>query len=566
MPQIRSPSLLARCAIATHLLMGLPLLAAAQPIPGAGDVVRDLPPPSPLKTLPAQPAPSGVPSSGAAIAPDVRFVLREVRFPPTRAVPEAEVFRAVTPYLKREIGSSDISAIAASIRRLYEDRGFGLVGIGFPRQVVSEGVLEIIIVEPNFGRIVVEPGSPPPHAESRTRAVIDYFGLRSGEPLNLLRLDRAMFTLNDWPGTAARASLTPTADEGTYNLAIQTERRRSWDASMDFDNYGGASSGRYRFGGLFRWNNPTGLGDNVDIRALVSNRNGVTVGRLGYEIPLGATPWRMGAGYTRVGYELGDAFAPLEARGSADVLDVSVSYPILRSRERNLIGRVALEDKRLEDRFDAVNVKTNKGIKSMQASLSFEARDALFGGGYTGGALGVQAGRLDIETPNAKADDAGLGDRATQGSFTKLSVQASRLQAMSRRLSAFVGLAGQWASKNLDNAEKLTLGGAKGVRAYPTAEGSSDEGVVLNAELRFWIDQRWTTFTFFDWGHGTLHKRPSPGAENTRVLRGAGLGLQFSGPESFNVKATLGWRGHEQVLSETDDERPRFLLQVQRPF
>lgn len=515
----------------------------------------------PAPTAPTAPA-------DAPPAQDAPFVMREIRLPKTQAVPEDEVFNVVARHLRRAVGPAEMTTIAADIRRLYDSRGLGLVSIGVAVQDQSSGALEIIIIEPRIAQVQVEAGAQPPISEARARQVLHNFDLKPGASLNLNRLDRAMFTLNDWPGVTARATLSPTGDEGAYNLVLAVEAGRKFDASIDYDNHGSASSGRHRLGGLLRWNNPLGVGDNLDIRALVSNAQRVTVGRLAYELPLGATPWRAGAGVSRVSYELGEAFAALGAVGSADVVDVSLSYPLLRAREHNLAGRVALESKRLEDRFDAVvpALRSNKRIDDLQLGLSFEARDALFGGGYTGGSLGLQAGRLRIVTADVRAFDAALGDRATQGQFSKVNAQVTRLQAITRTLSGFVGIAGQWASKNLDNAEKLTLGGAKGVRAYPGGEAPSDQGLIVNAELRWWIDPAWSAFGFYDWGHGTLQKRPAPGVDNTRILRGVGLGVQFSKAELLSFKASLGWRGNEPVLSESGDDRARLLIQAQKPF
>jgi hemolysin activation/secretion protein len=523
------------------------------------------PPPAPPGTT-APPAPPGAALARAPATEEAPFVLSEIRLPRTLALPEQEVFGVVAPFLRRAIGNEQLAEIAKRIRDLYDSRGYGLVGVGLAMQDMASGSLEVSIVEPRIGRVQIDSGAEPPISDARTRRLLDELGLRDGEPLNLQRLDRAMFTLNDWPGVSARATIVPTGDEGQFNLVLVVERGRAYNASIDYDNHGSASSGRHRLGALLRWNNPLGVGDNLDVRALVSNARRVTVGRVSYELPVGATPWRAGVGYSRVTYELGGSFQALGAVGSADVVDASVSYPLVRARDRNVALRAALETKRLEDRFDAFGVQSNKRIDGLQLGLSFEARDALWGGGFNGGSVGLQVGRLRIATADVNANDAALGDRATQGGFTKVSAQVTRLQAITTTVSTYFGVAGQWASKNLDNAEKLTLGGAKGVRSYPGGEAPSDQGLIVNAELRWWIDPAWSAFGFYDWGIGGLQKRASPGTDNRRILRGVGLGVQFSNPELLAFKASLGWRGSEPVLSETGDSRVRLLLQAQRPF
>lgn len=496
--------------------------------------------------------------------PVVKFTITSVRFTPTRAVPESELQQVVKPWLNREIVATDLAVVAVALRRFYEERGYGLVGVGFPTQDLAQGVLQIAIVEPRIVRVTVESPDKPPISPQKISAVLARNGVAKDEPLDVLALDRAMYTLNDWPGVAAKSTLLPTGDEGRYAIAVQTEARRGWDASVDADNYGSESTGRYRAGALLRWNNPTGSGDNLDLRASVSSGKGTLVGRLGYEVPLGSSAWRLGAGISRVEYELGQDFAGAGAVGSANVADVSLSYPFIRTRDRNLVGRVALTSKKLVDEFGDT---TEKKVRGGEFGLSFENRDAFAGGGFTGGNVSLQFGKLDIESDVYRNYDAGLGDRATQGSFRKLGVQVNRLQAIVPRVSLFVGLVGQFASKNLDNAEKMTLGGARGVRAYPSAEGSSDEAAVLNTELRLWIDPQWTGFVFYDAGHGKRFKRPDDdGRPNTLNLHGSGLGVQYTNPELFTLKAAVARRGDEPVTSEADDKRTRFLVELQHAF
>lgn len=543
----------------THLpLRTLPMaLALAFPLTSHGQTEAPA-----LRNAPQAAEAASAPRATAR--PLVKFTITSVRFTPTKAVPEAELQQVVKPWLNREIVATDLAVVAVALRRFYEERGYGLVGVGFPTQDLAQGVLQIAIVEPRIVRVTVESPDRPPISPQKITAVLERNGIAKDEPLDVLALDRAMYTLNDWPGVGAKSTLLPTGDEGRYAIAVQTEARRGWDASVDADNYGSETTGRYRAGALLRWNNPTGSGDNLDLRASVSSGKGTLVGRLGYEIPLGSTAWRLGAGISRVEYELGQDFAGAGAVGSANVADVSLSYPFIRTRDRNLVGRVALTSKKLVDEFGDT---TEKKVRGGEFGLSFENRDAFAGGGFTGGNVSLQFGKLDIESEVYRNYDAGLGDRATQGSFRKLGVQVNRLQAVVPRVSLFVGLVGQFASKNLDNAEKMTLGGARGVRAYPSAEGSSDEAAVLNTELRLWIDPQWTGFVFHDAGHGKRFKRPDDdGRPNTLNLHGSGLGVQYTNPELFTLKAAVARRGDEPVTSEADDKRTRFLVELQHAF
>lgn len=503
------------------------------------------------------PAPAAAAASAPMLAPIAqgRFLLREVRFSPTKAVSTAELQQIVKPFIGKLLDATDLTVISTAVRRVYEARGLGMAAVGYASQDLTSGVLQVSIVEPNVAQVVVESPPQPPVSRERVVRVLESVGVRNGQPLDLAALDRAMFTLNDWPGVAAKATLLPSGDEGQYKVSVQTERRRAWDASVEADNHGSAAGGRYRYGTLLRWNNPAGIGDNLDLRLMASGGAGTTVGRLGYEAPVGATPWRAGLGFSRVGYELSEEFAG--ATGSANVVDASLSYPLVRGRDRNLVTRLAVQNKKLEDRIgDATS--SDKSITAFDASLAFESRDALGGGGFNGGSLGVTAGRL-------KYDD-GATEDTPQGSYSKLNLQASRLQALGRGFTLLAGVAGQWTNKVLDNAERITLGGDKGVRAYPVAEGSSDVGAIVNLELRHWFNPVWSAYTFYDWGHGRDRAQDMLTGNGRRTLHGYGLGVQFTHPDVFTLKASLGLRGKEQVRSEPDNPKARLLVQVQRSF
>ncbi len=565
---IRGARSLATALLATAALLSAPR-AHAQAPPGAGDLARTLPPPPALAASAVAP-PSATAIRSPAPPPSAagmqRFLLKEVRFSPTSAIANAELQAIAAPYLNRNVDPSDLGALSAALQQRYQERGLALVAIAFPSQEVSAGVLNVAIVEPRLGRISIVQGGEPAISEARALGLIAYAGLAPGRPLDLRQLDRAMFSINDLPGVGAKATLTPSGDEGVFDIVIETEARRAWDLALDLDNHGAKSTGAWRAGGLGRWNNPLHIGDNLDLRVLGSNHHGLTLGRLAYEAPVGYTPWRASLGVSRIDYQLSGTFSALQANGVAVVSDAAVSYPVIRSRARNLIVRLGVENKDLEDRFDALDLRTDKRIRDVVAGASFEDHDTLLGGGFTGASAQLETGSLRIDTDNVRAEDAALGGQATQGHFSKANLQLSRLQTISDRVLFYVGATGQWASKNLDGAEKLTLGGATAVRAYPAAEAPSDQGIVVNGELRYFIDPSWTVFALYDWAKGKLRKRPDPLSENTRIIDGSGIGVYFSDPRIFTLKASLAWRGRDRPQSETGNDSPRFYVQVQRPF
>lgn len=534
--------------------------------PGAGEALRD-------NKLQDQrvPAPTGGASSGAqspapAASTGLSFVLQGLQLKGAKAIAPEQWQAVAQPYVGRSVGDRELGVIIAGIRQLYEDQGLGLVGLGFPAQDVSTGLVTIDVVEPRLGRIDVPLGRSAPVSADRVQGLLRFFGVSAGGALNLRDLDRVLFALNDMPGVQAKGSMTPAGDEGVYNLAIQVQAKRAWDASLTLDNQGSRFTGEWRLGAGARLNNPLGLGDNLDARTTWSTGGGVKVGRVSYELPVAYTPIRWSVGASQVDYDLRGVFADLSAHGTGRVVDTALSYPFIRSRSQTLVGRFGYEFKRMEDRVDLIALNEQKSIRSWVLSAAYEGRDNVLGGGYVGALVQWRQGQLGLNDPSAIDLDKALGRYGVHGHFYKLEAQVSRLQAITRDWSVYAAVNRQWASRNLDGAEKIALGGPGGVRAYAASEGAADQATLATLEVRWWLSQQWTVFALYDWARGERLKRPFIAEGNSFILRDAGLGLSASYPEWATVRATVAWRGSREPQSDTRDPRPRLFVSAQHAF
>jgi hemolysin activation/secretion protein len=530
-------------------------------------VLRDIPPPPPA--MPALPELAPLDAAApAAKAPAVSFVLREFHVKGATALQPERITQLTDPYMGKPMGEAELGALVGALRKAYDDLGLGLTAVGFPTQDVSQGVLNIDVVEPKLGRIQIPTGTDAPVTAQRVQGLLALFCLKTGAPLNTRALERVMFALNDTPGVQAKASLSPAGDEGVYNLSIQAQPRRAWDAVLAGDNHGIGDAGRWRTMGMLRLNNPLGIGDNLDVQAMLSNTRDVKVGRVAYELPVGYTPARLSLAYAKVVYSLGGQFESYDAHGVARVVESNLTYPLIRSRTRTLMARLGGEAKSLTDELGAFDSRRDKRILGAVAALNYESRDGLLGGGFTGASAQFHWGHLRFKSTDQQAEDAALGDYGMAGRFGKVELQYARLQALDRTVSLYGSVRQQLASRNLDPAEKIGLGGPRGVRAYPTTEGASDEATLLTGELRYWIDPNCTVFALYDWAKGR-RVRNVPATElpsNDIFLRGAGVGLALSYPQWATIKATLAWRGKQRAETDTGHDQPRLYLQAHHTF
>ncbi|MFM2069288.1 MAG: hypothetical protein RLZZ584_4197, partial [Pseudomonadota bacterium] len=537
---------LARAALLATLPLGGAAVAqapaaAAMPVPPAGATSVAASAPAPV-VAPA-PAPAGA-------------VLVEWLLPELRSLGAAELQALLQPWVGRAMTAAEVQAVRSAVAGRLEARGLGLGGVAVRPVAGRPGTWRLLVVEPRLRRIDFAPGADVPLSDVHVAALLERHGLRAGELLDLRALDQALYRLNDLPGVAASATLAPTGEEGVYDLVLERSLRKRLEGSAEFDNHGSLYNGRYRLGALLRVNQPLDIGDNLDARLLVSHNKGLVTARLGYELPLawfGASAatawdsgWRVSLGLSSLSYELGDSLAGLQAGGRARVVDAALGRTLMRSRQANLVGRIGLSHKALQDRFDALGQVTDKSASDVNAALSFEVRDELAGGGYSGGSLGLVAGRLAIRSADARRSDLALGERATSGHYLKLGVQASRLQALPALgpgWSLYGGLSAQWADRNLDASEKFALGGAQAVRAYAPGEAAADAGLITSLELRRPVGARWSVYGLVDVGRARLQMRPAADVDNHRSINARGVGAFFSDPALFTLRAVLAWRG-----------------------
>jgi len=538
--------------------------ASAQQVPDVGGQLQQIPPAATperqapeLPVAPPQRAPDAE-ASGAAIQ------VRSVHVTGNTLFSEADLIAASGVAPGSTLTLPELRNAAASITAFYNERGYFLAQAYLPVQDVDQGAVTIAVIEGRYGDIVLrnEAGL----SDRVARNLTD--NLSSGDPVAIAPLERSLLLLSDVPGVVVHSTLSPGDAVGTSDLTIDLDRGRAITGSLEADNAGNRYTGEYRVGGSVNFNNPTGNGDLISLRVLASTE-GLAYGRASYQAPIGEAT--LGVAYTHLQYSLGREFNNLDASGTADIFSVFGSYPIIRSRANNLYAVASYDMRLLEDEIGLVSQVSNKTSHSVSAGVRGDWRDSFGGGGSNTYSAIWTTGDLDIEDPAERDNDA-LTAR-TQGNFDKLQLSFARLQHITGPLSLFGGVRAQVAFDNLDSSEKMSLGGAYAVRAYPEGEAYGDEGYVATLEARLVLDQ-WTpsmpgslqAIAFVDAGEVNFAHDPwFTGSNHARRL-GAGVGLIWSGPDDLTIRATYATKIDDQEATSAPDEDGRAWFQITKLF
>ena len=181
------------------------------------------------------------------------------------------------------------------------------------------------------------------------------------------------------------------------------------------------------------------------------------------------------------------------------------------------------------------------------------------------------------DSANQAADAAST---QTEGRYHKWKLSLSRNQSVTDELSLYAQYSRQGADRNLDSSEKLTLGGASGVRAYPSSEGSGAAGQTFSLEARWRLPEGFSLSTFYDWAEITAvnPNNVAPSGKtltelNAYGLRGYGLSLSWVSSFGAQLKATWARRiGDNPNPTATGNDQDgsllnnRFWLSASLPF
>ena len=212
-------------------------------------------------------------------------------------------------------------------------------------------------------------------------------------------------------------------------------------------------------------------------------------------------------------------------------------------------------------------MRTDRRIDLLQAGLSADRRDDWAGGGVFTGSLTLSHGRVGFLAAAAQQADAATA--GTRGSFSKFNLGVSRIQTLGEATSLTLSLAGQWANRNLDPAEKMSLGGPSTVRGYDVSAVSGDAAVVGTLDLRHVLGElpggipgTWQLAVFLDAASATINSRPWTDAVNSATLLGTGAGLEWTGPQRLSARLQVGHRLGEAPAAVKATARTRAWVEL----
>ncbi len=472
---------------------------------------------------------------------------------------EERIKAVLLPYTETQLSTQGLHQAADALTSAYHNAGVFAAKVFIPPQTINDGIVMLYVYE----GILDKNGFVLKNSGKRVRnSVIEPIinhNLQVGEVILTADIERSILLLEDMPGIHSDVTLYPGEQVGTAKLKYEIRDEKLVTGNIDFDNFGGYYTGQYRLGGTVYVNSPTTSGDQLTLRLVTSGEDS-NYGFLRYSIPALGNGTRVGFSTDYLDYNLGKEFSVLGSEGNAFEFRGFINHPYVRSRHTNLNLGIDLAHLKLED-YDNIGDLAKRTINSGILRISGDHDDDMFAAGTTYYSIDLTLGNLDIEGNQAYIDFDNQNTK-TEGGFSKVYMALSRLQHLGGKLSTFISLSGQLASKNLDSSQKFYLGGPFSVPGYPTGQVSGDDGALLHLDLRRdFYTQPWggifQASIFYAYGWARLFKDPWPGWEGANpiitsdvTLQSIGVGFNQNWLQGIVLRGMLGWQVGEDNTSD----------------
>ena len=477
-------------------------------------------------------------------APDaVRFLVREIRFTPSEILSPEELEGVAREFRGRQLTFADLQRLAERVNELYKAKGVVTAQAVIPAQDVSEGVVQVRLIEGRVGKISLEG-----NASTRESYVTDRVTLKAAELVDLNRLERDLVRFNRTNDAQLRAELKPGQEFATTDLLLTLAEPPRHDLRATLDNSGSESTGEWRTGlaylnrSLFGWRDDFSLSTNrAGGQESYSVGYGVPFNRLGGRAKLAWYKDRTANKYGRL--------APLDITGESESYVLTLRQPAYIG-ERAQLDVLAGGKKR--DSTTRISGVFLQGIETRDGNIGAELQLTVPKGSWLASYV--------LTSGYAETDGVDNRDHYTagRGSLRHL-----------RELAAGWSFSGSLSFQNTSNdllpsSEQFFIGGDYSVRGYPTGVFAGDQGYALNLELHHPLaletgpDMTMTGFFFVDNGYVRMFRPPNSLLRDYEQLSSAGWGVNVTIAKRVHSRVTFAY-----ALNDLPLEPRRYAIHFQ---
>ena len=503
-----------------------------QPVPTPEPLPQESPPP--VLTPTPTPTPTTAPASDSLQVNKIQ-VIGSTIFDQDELNPITQKFEG------RVVTLEELRNVADAITQLYLNQGYITSRAILVDQAVTDGVVQIRVIEGTLEEIRVEGTRRlnPNYIRSRVR-------LGAGRPLNTGKLEDQLRLLRIDPlFKNIEASLRAGSGVGQSILVVRVTEANPLEASLGVDNYSPPSVGSERLGVNLRYRNVTGLGDEIAGSYYHTTTSGADIFDFSYRVPLnamnGTLQLRAAPNRNKVTQRPFDVF---DIRGETEVYEISYRQPLIRSpREEFALSLGFTYQDGQTFTFagptpfgfgpDENGVSRTSVVKFGQDYLRRDVR-------------GAWALRSLFSLGTGLFDATVNEDPVPDGRFLSWLGQIQRVQVLNNDNFLIIQADVQLSTSGLLPSQQFVIGGGQSLRGYRQNVRAADNGVRFSIEDRITVQRdeagaaimQFAPFIDLGWVWN-VDDNPNP-LPDERFLAGVGLGLIWQPIPNLNIRLDYG--------------------------
>lgn len=515
------------------------LQPSPNPAPLLPELDTPLQPTSPSQTQPpATPTPTPQPSSPANTQ---TIQVQRIEVIGSTVLGPDELNPIVQPFEGRSLSVEQLRQVADAITQLYLERGYITSRAVLANQTVTNGVVQIVVLEGSLEDIRIEGTGRlnPEYVRSRIQ-----LGART--PLNTAELENQLRLLRADPlFENVEASLRAGSQVGQSILIVRVTEANPFTGSVGVDNYSPPSVGSERLGINLLHRNVTGDGDAFAASYYHTTRSGADNLEFSYRIPVnpmnGALQIRWSFGYSEI---VDPRFAEFNIQGNSELYEISFLQPLVRTPREEFILSIgfALQERKDTSAFirflgpitPGANAEGRTGTSVIKLGQDYIRRDPR--GAWSVRSLFSIGVALFGATTNP--------DPIPDSRFFSWLGQVQRVQVLNENNFLIIGADVQLTPDTLLSSQQFVIGGGQSLRGYRQNIRTGDNGIRFSVEDRMTLQRDAAGFPtlqlapFFDAGY-VWNDNPD-NAISQPFLAGLGLGVIWQPLPQLNVRLDYG--------------------------
>ncbi|XXE57670.1 ShlB/FhaC/HecB family hemolysin secretion/activation protein [Pseudomonas sp. R1-18] len=430
-----------------------------------------------LKDLPGK---QSLPVAPAAPADERCFTIQRIELKGAESLSAADRQRLIAPYQGQCLGVAQLNELLKVITNHYLDKGLVTTRAYLPQQDLSQGDLQVLVVEGTLENLRADAAS-----ELSDRELAMTFPGREGRLVNLREIEQMVDQLNRLPSNKAQMELTPGQQVGGSDVVVKNTPQKPWRATLSRNNDGQRSTGEQQWNAGLEWDSPLGLADQLSLRgghdAISDHQQTSRNGLLNYSLPWGW--WTFSYSYSESEYRSVAKAEGISFKQTGD----SQNHQF---RAERVVHRDALSKTSLS--AGLAYLRTNNYIEDSKLALSSnrltEAQFGINHGRRIGSAfvnldLGMQQGVGALDAQGNGHPGPGEAD-ARYRKYTGTVSYLHPFQLWGEQLTFSSLATGQRSEDVLFSPQRMSLGGSSSVRGYKDQFLSGDSGGYWRNELR----------------------------------------------------------------------------------